>query len=481
MGDFKPSEYQADIYRAFKYEDCNILVGAVAGSGKTSTLIELLKMATGQVTFLAFNKAIVTELEKKVPKHVNVMTMHSMGIRAILRKHGKLKINGSKSYKFIKSNIEEKGKWKVDKKEQSVIYHTLTRMIDIYRLTLCESKEDLKASADKVGIEYKKKYLDFAMDVIYQLERYNKSPKEIDFTDMIYLPATDSSYYMPASDLWMVDECQDLSPCQHLLFKRARRKSRFIAVGDPKQAIYGFAGADSNSFSKFSNYSNTKQMPLSICYRCPQKVVMHANKVYDIMESPEWMQMGEVYNGDYMDAKDGDMIVCRNVNPLIDVFFKLIQKGVKCFIKGKDIGENLIRLIKPYESRSLEDMLAGFQNDLQALEGELITSGITKPRIHPRYVGLQEKVGAIQIISFTYDTPRRLINALEVMFSDEGTGVSLSSIHKAKGLEAKNVFLLNKHLIPSQYAKSKEQLTQEKNLLYVAITRSKEKLIYCYV
>lgn len=772
MSEFKPSPYQVAIKRTYQHEDCNMLVGAVAGSGKTTTLLDLMNVATGKITFLAFNKSIVNELSERVPHSVDVMTMHSMGMKAIMRKHGKVNVNAYKTGKFIKQNLETEGFWEVPKKGKEQLFMILPRLVDIYRLTLCENMEELRLVADNIGIEYKANHLGFAMDIIRQLEKYNKNPKEIDFTDMVYLPATGDGYSFPKSDVWFIDECQDLSPCQHLLFKRAKKRSRFVAVGDPYQcqpkgtmismcdgskkpieevvvgdrvvgynahkkggfvgylsnkhlvdkyskdapevleissreydqslvcvnvdgniskytpnhkcivkyrdvekhilylmqkngkfrigvfpyysengfglsirsrqekadrswildvfdtkreafleeqflsyeygipqlrfvdnksgimtqeeldclwgkfgdttnlqrstslllrfgkhpdnplwmkgrnvhhsrhgicevnasnldprimtlikfnkenkvpnkpikadyctfdmwpeayfgkvyslkiskgekyiadnilthnSIYGFAGADSNSFSRFLDYPNTKEMPLSICYRCPQKVAMHANKVYDVVEYPDWKEMGEVRNGEVSEASGTDMIICRNIKPLIAAFFVLIAEGKKCYIKGKDIGEALIRLVKPYKDRDTEGLLMCLQQDLQEMEGELIEKGVTNPRKHPRWINLEEKIAAIRIILHTYNTPQKLLSALETMFGDEGTGIVLSSIHKSKGLEADNVFLLNSHLIPSQYASTEEQLKQENNLLYVAITRAKKKLIYCYI
>lgn len=475
-----PSKYQADVHKAFKHTQDNLVIGAVAGSGKTTTLLQLMEIAYGQITFLAFNKSIVNELKDKVPKNVDVMTMHSLGIKSIMRKHGKVKVNASKTGGWIKKNTSD-GTWDVEPKEVAQLYLILPRLYDIYRLTLCKSIGDLKAQAETIGVEFKNNHLEKTMDLVQQLEVYNKMPREVDFTDMVYLPATSTSYTLNRSDIWFIDEAQDLSPCQHLLFKRARGISRFVAVGDKYQAIYGFAGADSKSFEKFLKYPRTVELPLSICYRCPTKIVAHANQVHDIMESPEWMKKGEVYKGEVLDAIEGDIVICRNVKPLVSVFFKLLAQGKRCYIKGKDIGEGLIRLVKPYSNKSLDEMFDKFQQNLQALEGELIESGIESPRKHPRYGNLQEKHDVIKIIAGTYKTPGSMLRALEKMFGDDSNvGIALSSIHKAKGLEANNVYFLDKHLIPSKYSTSEEQLTQEANLKYVAITRAMNKLIYCF-
>jgi ATP-dependent exoDNAse (exonuclease V) beta subunit len=61
---------------------------------------------------------------------------------------------------------------------------------------------------------------------------------------MIYLPVA-LDLPMPKYDLLLIDEAQDLSKCQQALAKKAGR--RLVFVGDPKQALYGFCGADSKS------------------------------------------------------------------------------------------------------------------------------------------------------------------------------------------------------------------------------------------
>ena len=58
-------------------------------------------------------------------------------------------------------------------------------------------------------------------------------------------------------------------------------------------------------------------------------------------------------------------------------------------------------------------------------------------------------------------------------------GVTLSTIHKSKGLEADNVYFLQPDLLPSKYAVTELALYAEKCLKFVAITRSRKNLIYC--
>ena len=75
-----------------------------------------------------------------------------------------------------------------------------------------------------------------------------------------------------------------------------------------------------------------------------------------------------------------------------------------------------------------------------------------------------------------------IIGRIEEVFSDDrnGGGIKLSSIHRAKGLEADRVFFLKTEEAPCPHplAKSKWQRDQELNLLYVGITRAKMELVW---
>jgi len=74
-------------------------------------------------------------------------------------------------------------------------------------------------------------------------------------------------------------------------------------------------------------------------------------------------------------------------------------------------------------------------------------------------------------------TPDRFISACEEIFSDDThSGIILSSVHRAKGLEAERVFILKPELMPHPLATSEQELQQEMNIKYVAITRAKKEL-----
>jgi superfamily I DNA/RNA helicase len=97
------------------------------------------------------------------------------------------------------------------------------------------------------------------------------------------------------------------------------------------------------------------------------------------------------------------------------------------------------------------------------------------------YNDFLDKIECLEMLSENIETKKELIDKITNIFSDENKqGIKLSTIHKAKGLEADNVYILNKHLIPSKFAKLDWELIQEENLDYVACTRSKKKLGFIY-
>ena len=476
------SHYQVEIDRVFIETKLNILINAVAGSGKTTTLLSLFEHARGEIMFLAFNKSIVTELQERTgydkdSLRVNISTFHSLGMRSLMQFYNKqFKVDPNKTWGILE--ILNK-KWKVPKKTFPAMAFTLCQLYDIYRLTLCRDLEDLKVSAGEIGINWEESHMVKMKQVLAMMKAYNTDPEKIDFTDMVYLVAV-NDVNLPTPDVLFVDEAQDMNACQHHMINRMKIKGRLIAAGDRQQAIYGFAGADTASFDRFKNYPNTIELPLSVCYRCGTRIVDQARKINTEIEAFPGNKPGIVKMGNAEEIAPGDMVLCRNVKPLIKLFFKIIDRGLKAQIKGEDLGKGLVQLISPHTGVSLEELRTVLKDKLERRCDELIEKGIEDPKKHPSYRNLFEKVEIVFFLSTKFTSVREVVKFFEKVFSDrvQENSVSLSTIHKAKGLENDRVFLLDKFLMPSEFAKTEEQLTQESNLLYVALTRAKSSLIF---
>ena len=170
------------------------------------------------------------------------------------------------------------------------------------------------------------------------------------------------------------------------------------------------------------------------------------------------------------------MVVCRCTAPLVSLAYNLIENEIPVIILGRDIGKNLIALIEslePHNVDNLKILLANWRNkEIQKLKHKQTDPDLSK---------IDDKFGAI--MNFTNCIPtksiRELVNGIEKLFSNTPCqSVTLSSIHRAKGLEAQRVFILDAFLMPIKYATKEWQIQQEDNLHYVAITRAMSELIY---
>ena len=297
---------------------------------------------------------------------------------------------------------------------------------------------------------------------------------------MIYVPATDHSVRLVKYDYVFCDESQDFSLVQHEFIKKCiARHGRLITVGDPRQAIYGFAGADANSYSKLSSVNGSSvRMPLSVCYRCDKNIVNEAKKIVSEIEPYDDAANGVVRDGSLLELRHGDWILCRNVRPLVAAYVWLVRNKIKCKIKGKEIGEGLIALIDKVGGTTLADLERGLREERQSIYDRLLARGVKKPTYHPKMELIEERQDILRFLIDEVSSVRELRDMIGSIFDDDCDGILLSTIHKAKGLENDRVFFIIPELIPSKYAVMDWQLEQEQNLKYVAITRARHELIY---
>lgn len=493
MSGFIPSKYQQDIFDFIQHGNGNSVINALAGSGKTSTIVNAVKLipSTCNALFIAFNKEIVKELEKKLAgvKNVQVKTLHSLGLLMIRRNLGtNIEIDEYKYRTFIKKNIKQLSSADFDKMTTKLMQQytdNVIQLCDLGRYNLAQCEKDLL----QVSARHDIPIIDDECNAVLNVMKWGReNTTSIDFTDMVWLP-----YELTLNpiglqyDYIFIDECQDLNAAQRELFLRCfRRGTRFIAVGDKKQAIYSFAGADAESFAKLQNLPNTTTLPLPISYRCPKKVVNLANQFVDTMECREGAPDGEiVHNVSIKDIHDGDMVLCRTKMPLIKLYMRCLRMGVKSYVRGQDIGLNLLRMVDKTEQivlnvslqkdgvfARLYDDLFEERNRLMIKRGMDLEDATLSNQIMNKY----DSIKALEILAEGLTSARDLHDRIENVFAESADGVCLSTIHKAKGLEANNVYILCKTLMPSRLATQDWEKEQEQNLMYVAYTRAKYKL-----
>lgn len=472
--EFTPSLYQENIFKEIKTGSGDILIKAVAGSGKTTTIVESLKYISSTKTtgFFAFNNHIVEELRNRCPSYVDVTTLHSYGWRHMLSYYDGAKLNPNKIYHYCEKLLSRK----VEFNQRAWYFIMISKLVDLLRLNVLTRKNELIDISLKHNLDLTEKMIDDAMSV-FLIACEDK--KQFDFVDMIYVPAILDDIKLKLYDILFVDEAQDLSVVQIMLIdKIIKKKGRLISVGDPKQAIYGFAGSDAESFKKLENRPNTISLPLSVCYRCSKSIVMKAKEIVDYIEPFDKSPIGTVKEeGTINDARKGDWVLCRNVKPLVMLYVDTISRGKKAHIKGEDIGKTLINLIKQTKERSMRLVILKLIGKLKSLKKELKSKKVIDVDKHPKVGFLSEMISVIIFLSNKYKTVDNIENVIVKMFKDNGEGILLSTIHKSKGLENDRVFIICPELIPSKYAVKDWQLEQEENLKYVAYTRAKKELI----
>lgn len=485
---FSASQRQQDIFDTWNNTNKNILISAGAGTGKTTVLLQLLELCNHKTLFLAFNKSIQEEIQGKIEnrglKQGKAMTLHSLGLLAIRNSYKRWKINNGKNFDLIKKlqdnerTIFKKITWE-DKLKLS---YNLMDMNDVSRLFLTDNINEIEVhfeSMDKV-ITINNQLIYLWKELIkLRNKSYEESVVEIDFNDMLYLPVI-KNLHIPIDPTYLfIDEAQDLSLTQHKLVENLINQGnikKWVSVGDRNQAIYGFSGSVSSSFDMFLKYDNVIELPLDICYRCPIKVIDKANEVYDVLKGYKTNKGVVATINNTIEIKENSMIICRNSKPLIDLYFELLGSGKSAYIKGEDILTGIVRFLKPYGNHTVESAKTEMLYKLEDLEEDKSDAG--KIKLYYFTEDYEKFKKLVQHLATEYETVDSLLNKIKSLFIDKKNAIMLCTIHKSKGLEADVVYILDEKLIPSKFAKSKEQLIQESNLKYVARTRAKEELYF---
>lgn len=496
------SKYQEDIFESALDNDCgSFVVSAVAGSGKTSTITECArriaeKYPNKRILFLAFNKSIVEELNNRLGdmENINCNTLHGFGLKTLFKSKMNFIINENKWFEFIRANVDKmlKTDEDFDRRKKFHFMHNCDELLKLCRINLINfgNTESIETMAKRYHILL----IANEVEVVNKLLAYTKNMFKfktsegivIDYTDMITYPLFDNfRRFIFKYDYVFIDEAQDLSAAQQeLMLYAVKPTGKFIAVGDPSQAINGFAGAMVDSFHKLEGHAKGNTYPLSVCYRCGKNIITEAQKIVKEIEPAENAEDGSViYTTDMIGVNKGDMVVCRKTAPLVLLCEKMMGEGLSAYIKGKDIATSMIEIIEnsgiSTTDKSIDSLYVQLDNLLNNKQNELIARGYKDVLNHPIYLDLYDKVLSIKTVGANCTTVEELYKMLNKMFSDSITGdaIMLSTVHRAKGLERDNVYIICPELLPHRFNGQTEwEYQQEVNLKYVALTRAKKKL-----
>lgn len=505
---FHVTKYHKAIFDCVENGTGNILISAVAGSGKTSTLIELLSYIKPyeEVLFAAFNKHIVEELKKRIGSKRNktkIETIHAIGNSILFKNLKNITLNVDKNKETFDVIVDynKNRNYTIFKNK----YHGLTNQflhaitsLNIFIppdnpeyineiLKLCDlARYDLYKSFNDILDLCFKHVLSLNVDdckLAYTILKLSeKNLMEIDFADMIYLPVVHNMPF-PKYDFVITDEAQDLSKCQkEIIIRSCKIDGRMIFSGDEFQNIYGFSGADEASYEEICRIPNTIKLPLHHSYRCPKEIVKEAQIWVPHIKAFKTAKDGVLNReGLLKDIRPGDMVLCRNLYPLIKLHLDYSIKGIKSHIVGEDIGADLKKLIDQTEQKTIKDTLKILYKKLDdikkhLMEVEKIPEDVVIEKM--MYYSFLEKIKIIEMLSVDKTTLIDVYREIDMMFKDKKhkDDIILSTIHRAKGLENNRVHIICMDLMPSLFAVLAWQRKQEENLRYVAYTRSKEYL-----
>lgn len=472
---FAPSSYQQTVFDWMGSGSGSAIVKAVAGSGKTTTIVLGLRFIRG-ITL----------------KDIRASTFHSVGLGALLYKlglkHHQIDVDGSKVRKLIK-------RWMAE--EDAEMYGSfVARLVGLAKgegigplvpdthdawMALIDHHDlylDSEDANEETAISHARMILRLSNEAA-DPKLLNGMKPTVDFDDMLYLPLVLRCRFFQ-NDWVIVDELQDTNPVRRAIAKLCLKPGgRFLGVGDERQAIYGFTGASTDAMERVRHEFNCTVLPLTVSYRCPKAVAERVQAIVPYFEVPENAPQGQVLQLSLKDALKivdaHDAVVCRQTRPLISLAFKLIASGVGCVVLGKEIGAGLVSLVKNQRAKGIEHLIA----KLEAFRDREVTKFMAKGE-EGKAEAVTDRVGCIlTVIENLPETERTvpaLIRKIEGLFSDDNGVLTLATIHKVKGKEYRRVGILEPQLSPSKFARQDWQQEQEINLMYVRDTRAQEVL-----
>ena len=491
------SEQQIAIVDWVKNGKGNAIIEAVAGAGKTFTLVEILKYMSGWVFLGAYNNRMGYELKEKTKgmNKVKAGTFHSAGFSAFRYRYKDVQVDNNKvrdiadGFAMEDENLEPLRAFAIHivglAKDTGIgFFNQIDDMDPWYALVdKFDLLDDLPEHCSlEDGIAFAQRILKFS----------NKNLQIIDFADMIYLTLL-LNIRMLQSDWVLIDEAQDTNPTRRALAKKMLKPGgRLIAVGDPHQAIFGFTGADNDALDQIRKEFGAITLPLTYTFRCPKKVVDHAKQWVSHIESHPNNPEGEVIHAEYdkVFGKDSeytftpdDAIICRLNAPIVSLAFTLIRNGVACRIEGRDIGTQLVNLARKWKVKKLDTL----RDRLEKYKDREIQKAMAQGK-EQKAASIDDRVNCLFVLIERAEEKQLdvagLIDMITEMFSDstdknvDPNLLTLSSIHKFKGLERKRIFWLGRaNYQPSPFARQAWQMEQEVNLMYVAATRAQETLV----
>lgn len=467
----------------------NIKINAVAGSGKTTTIIEYAKTrpASSKILYLAFNKSVKLEAIKKFAEkglnNVKVETAHSLAYKNIVfRQNYKVRPQNYKTNEIVELlNLQGNG----EKLTEYVIGNHINKFVayfcnsdkqKVQQLNYLDTITDSKA---KIFVTSFYDYIVLQSRLL--LAKMDKG--EIEITHDFYLKKFQLSNPQLDYDYILFDEGQDASPAMlEVFFNQSATK---VIVGDTHQQIYGWRFAV-NSLEK----ANFKTYHLSTSFRFSQDIANLATEVLKFKKHIGEQQSIVIKGkGNSKEITTKATLARTNLGLLLKAIEYVTQKKQpkKIYFEGNinsytyaDEGTSLYDVLHLYNAKHLliKDKLIKEMKNLDELED---------------YVEKTEDAQLAMMVEIVKDYGNEIPDIIKsikdkhVQNDDkEKAEMIFSTVHRCKGMEYDAVQLVNDFITEEKLKKlmadkkieeiNISKLNEEINLLYVAVTRTKNSI-----
>ena len=467
----------------------NIKINAVAGSGKTTTMIEYAKTKPpkSKILYLAFNKSVKIEAEQKFSKHkltnVRIETAHSLAFRNIVAgSNYKIKLGDYKPYELVQLLAMTGSS---TNHELFIIANHILKMASLF----CNS------NAQKVSeIDYLKTVLDskanaFVKHNFKTIEQFTRqflakmNHGEIEITHDFYLKKFQLSNPVLPFDYILFDEGQDASPAMLDVFLKQSNAIKVI-VGDTHQQIYSWRYAV-NSLEQV----HFKSFDLNNSFRFGSKIALLANEILFLKNKLKTFQSIEIIGLGTSNEKKSHAVIARTNLGLLMKAITFITDNRK--IKHLYFEGNFNSYTYADEGASLYDVLNLYNKKHFLIRDELLKTMHSVLELEDYIEKTEDK--QLQMMLDIVKEYEDEIPALLKQIKEKHVGdaekhkaeIIFSTVHRCKGMEYDVVELANDFTTEEkidrqkkqpEFEQQKDRIEEEINLLYVAITRARSLL-----
>jgi len=462
----------------------NIKVNAVAGSGKSSTLVEYAKRRPDEkMLYLVFNKSAKLDAQDKFKtarvSDVDIQTAHSLAYKKIVQLYGYRVTNGLNAYD-VKNilNLGGVGYYGF------IIASHIVNYMELYFNSIAEEPDEVKEQY-VIGLsgEAKEFYTDNDEVILHGVCEIIKRMKEgvIDVTHSFYLKEYQLSDPKLNYDCILYDEMQDSNKVMVDIF--IKQKCRKVCVGDDNQQIYSWRGA-----TNVLNQIDFKELTLTNSFRFNQDIANIAMKCLDMKKiaNPQFKRFN-IYGTNESNIEEGTIAVLARTNlSLLAEAIEVISMGNinRIYFEGNINSYTFMNGVSVYDVFNL------YHGNRDYIRNPLIKMMKSVKDLED-YIKKTEDNNLAMLVKIVKKYGRSLPSLFKKLkdmnLPDErkcDAQMIFSTIHKSKGLEYDTVKLMDDFIKLSEIkdAVSKgnfkyNTLSEEVNVLYVAITRVKNKLM----